>query len=371
MTTTETKSVEKWAELARKIGDARNADIILYSGAIEDDNVDELIRIVKRSTGSTPRRPNVILLLATRGGSADAAFRLARCLQNRYKHFTLFVYGRCKSAGTLVAIGAHELVLADFGEFGPLDVQLGKNDELFEEVSGLNITQALNSLNTRTHNYFTEILLTVRSGSRGQISTKLAADIASRLAIGVYERIYSQIDPGQLGAMERAMHIASDYGERLKSPNVKPGTIDRLISGYPTHAFVIDLKEAKTLFHKVRNADRTEEQLGDCIDHIVRDQTDTALVHLLNAPEEVSDETTAADAEPSSEGTEAGIGPDHAAASEGATATATDQAARRTRPKVVTPAAAPSSAPGAAPSPPKGAQVDSPAEGAPSKGAAA
>jgi len=370
VTTTETKSVEKWAELARRIGDAHNADVILYSGAIEDDNVDELIRVVKRSTGRTPRRSNVILLLATRGGSADAAFRLARCLQNRYRHFTLFVYGRCKSAGTLIAIGAHELVLADFGEFGPLDVQLGKNDELFEEVSGLNITQALNSLNTRTHNYFTEILLTVRSGSRGQISTKLAAEIASRLAIGVYERIYSQIDPGQLGAMERAMHIASDYGERLKSPNVKPGTIDRLISGYSSHAFVIDLKEAKTLFHKVRNADRTEEELGESIDHIVRDQTDTALVHLLNAPEEVSNETTAADAEPGSEGTEAGIGPDHTAASEAAAAT--DQAPRRTRPKVVvTPAAAPSSAAGAAPSSPKDTQVESPAEEAPSKGAAA
>jgi ClpP class serine protease len=114
---------------------------------------------------------------------------MARCLTRQYKKIILYIYGICKSAGTLVSVAANEIILSDFGEFGPLDVQLGKPDELFEQVSGLNITQALNSLNTRAQNTFREVLIDLKRGSKGQLTTKLAAEIACRLAIGLYEKI--------------------------------------------------------------------------------------------------------------------------------------------------------------------------------------
>jgi ClpP class serine protease len=210
---------QRWQRLSSEIGNTYEADVILYCGDIEDSTADNLTRITKQAD----RKPNVFLMLATRGGSPDAAYRIARSLQGQYEKFIIYIYGMCKSAGTLVSIGADEIILSDFGEFGPLDVQLGKKDELFESISGLNITQALNSLNTRALDFFKTILLDLRQASKGQISTKLASDISSSLTIGVYGTIYSQIDPVQLGSIERAINIASDYGNRLKSANVKTG----------------------------------------------------------------------------------------------------------------------------------------------------
>lgn len=317
---------QKWKRLSAEIGDKHDADVIIYSGEIDDSTADNLIRLAKEPN----RRKNVVLMLTTRGGSADAAFRMTRCLQRYYDKLILYIYGMCKSAGTLVAIGVDEIILSDFGEFGPLDVQLGKKDEIFESMSGLNITQALNSLNTRTLDFFRSSLIDMRSGSKGQISTKLASEIAANLAIGAYDKIYSQIDPVQLGAIERAIHIASDYGERIKSKNVKPHTIDRLVSGYPSHNFVIDLKEAKELFKEVREPTEIEEELGECISHVTRDQTDKPIVLKLNEIKEPTREVVSAGAEQSAEGAQQGGAADNAAA-----AAAEPEPAARSGPRAV------------------------------------
>ena len=50
--------------------------------------------------------------------------------QRSYKKFIVLVSGYCKSAGTLVACGAHELVFSDAGEIGPIDIQMEKKDDL-------------------------------------------------------------------------------------------------------------------------------------------------------------------------------------------------------------------------------------------------
>ena len=273
---------EKWRTLSAEVGKKHTADVIIYSGKIEDQTVDTLIGIIRQKD----RRENVVLMLASRGGSPDAAFRMARCLKRYYKKFIIFIYGRCKSAGTMIAIGADEIIISDFGEFGPLDVQLDKQDELFENISGLNIMQALTSLDTRTQDYFREIVVDLRTGSKGAISTKLASDIATKLAIGVYDNIYGQIDPVQLGAIERAINIASDYAKRLQSKNVKLGAIDKLVNRYPSHSFVIDIEEARDLFQNVRVPDDVEQQLGECIAHVLRDQSQTSFTMKLNEPEQ-------------------------------------------------------------------------------------
>lgn len=301
---------QQYTRLAVSIGNTHQADVILYSGEINDDGADDLIKISKEPN----RSDNVFLLLTTRGGSPDAAYRMARSLQRHYRKILLYIHGMCKSAGTLVAIGADELILSDFGEFGPLDAQLGKKDELFESHSGLNITQALTSLNTRVVELFRMSLIDLRSGSRGQLSTKLASEIASKLAIGAYESIYAQVDPVQLGSIERAIQIASEYGQRLaRRDNLAPTALDRLVSGYPSHSFVIDIEEAKTLFKEVRVPNDTEEQLGECISFLTRDEKPHTVVYKLNKTTEAEDEPKSDDQQGSA-GVQGGSGAHHAPA---------------------------------------------------------
>jgi len=59
---------------------------------------------------------------------------------------TVLVSGPCKSAGTLLAIGANELAFTPYGELGPLDIQLTKVDKFQQQESGLMISDSLNMI---------------------------------------------------------------------------------------------------------------------------------------------------------------------------------------------------------------------------------
>jgi AraC-like DNA-binding protein len=176
---------------------------------------------------------------------------VARCLQHHYQQIRLVIPSHCKSAGTLIAIGAHELAIGDLGELGPLDIQVWKPSELQERGSGLDIIQTLEAAQDHTREAFRKTLLEVRQA--GRLSTKLAGDFASHVAAGIAAPLYSQIDPNRLGEMQRAMRIAYEYGMRLDrtSQSLRNGALLQLTSTYPSHSFVIDRKEAGELFNHV------------------------------------------------------------------------------------------------------------------------
>ena len=74
--------------------------------------------------------PNAVLhvLLETPGGDGEAAIRLMRQIQSRCRRVTVLVPFAAKSAGTLFAIGAHEIVMGPTSDLGPVDPQMGTGD---------------------------------------------------------------------------------------------------------------------------------------------------------------------------------------------------------------------------------------------------
>ncbi len=64
------------------------------------------------------------LLLNTPGGDGEVAVRLARSMQSRCKHFTVIVPDVAKSAGTLLALGAHRILMGPASDLGPVDPQM-------------------------------------------------------------------------------------------------------------------------------------------------------------------------------------------------------------------------------------------------------
>lgn len=243
---------KKLEDLVHQVAQELDADLILYEGGIDASGYRQISDICESKS-----RTNAILFISTFGGSADAGFRIARALQHTYGGFRAVIAGTCKSAGTLVCIGAAGLVMADRSELGPLDVQVQKKDELFDYGSGLDLFEALSNLRQEALGAFRTYLIDLRTG--GRLGTKPASEIASELVTGLFAPIYGQIDPIRLGEMQRAMAIAIAYGERLNetSRNLKPNALAELVSGYPSHGFVIDRKEARRLFKNV------ERPVGD------------------------------------------------------------------------------------------------------------
>ena len=160
----------------------------------------------------------------------------------------IYVWDVCKSAGTLLVLAAYDLIMSDRAELGPLDVQVSQRDEIASRQSGLVPEQALRTLQEQSFEAFRNNLLEIRRLSRYQITTRTAAEIASSLTVGLYAGLHSQLDPLLLGEVYRSMKVAEEYGERIETANVVRGTVDELVSGYPSHSFVIDRDEARNLF---------------------------------------------------------------------------------------------------------------------------
>jgi Serine dehydrogenase proteinase len=210
-----------------------------------------------RKICAAKRRKNVFLILVTEGGSADCAFRIARCLQELYETFTVVVPGWCKSAGTLLCVGAYDLIIGDLGELGPLDVQVAKLDELAQFSSGLTIDSAFRGLQSVAFQMFETFLLDTVAKSHGRITTKTAAELSANITVGLLAPVFQQMDPMKIGDDFRSTRIAEGYALRLDghSRNLvhddEMDAIEALVRGYPSHGFVIDRTEAQSLFHRV------------------------------------------------------------------------------------------------------------------------
>ena len=247
-------------DLLKQVIEELSTDIIVFSGEIDSASADRVIELTNQ-----PTEKNVLFILCTPGGDAHAAFKIARRLQRKYEKFILYVYGYCKSAGTLLAIGSDELVMSDLAEFGPIDVQLQEKDEIWRYSSGLNIDESIRTLKIETLDFFRSTLIDLVQGAG--ISTKTAAELATNLATGFINPIVSQIDPVRIGETQRAVKIALAYGERLIE-NMERGNLEsqadlvQLVSGYPDHGFVIDYDEAKKIFRSVRK--NNDKEISIC-----------------------------------------------------------------------------------------------------------
>lgn len=262
---------QKAAAAADHVAAEANADILFINSPLDDG----LDMTVIRKICTYKRRKNLFLILVTEGGSADCAFRIARCLQEVYEGFTAVVPSWCKSAGTLVCIGAYDLIIGDLGEMGPLDVQLAKPDELGLISSGLTIDSAFRSLQSVAFQMFETFLLDTLNKSGGRITTKTAAELAANITVGMLSPVFQQLDPMKIGEDFRSTRISEQYALRLDAHiharnlvhDDEVDGVDALVRGYPSHRFVIDRTEAQHLFHRVAPLEgalaEVVETLGD------------------------------------------------------------------------------------------------------------
>jgi hypothetical protein len=251
--------------LVSRISKSIEAELILICGNVDEAATSTIIAQCEERAALS----NVVLVLITLGGEPDAGYRLARYLQNKFERFSIFIPSMCKSAGTLVAIGAHEIIIGPFGELGPLDVQFYKLDELDEISSGLIAKAAISSLETTAIAMFERYFTKLQRKSGGLVTLRTATNIASDFVAKLLSPVYAQINPFSIGENDLAMRVAKDYAERLTSHsgNLKsPDALQLLVEGYPSHDFVIDRAEAETLFNNIRAADDDFLQLTRALD---------------------------------------------------------------------------------------------------------
>ena len=304
-----------YLEPARTVANKRNSDVFLINSPISEYTY-ELIRLhLLKGT----KRPNAFVILVTNGGDPHAAYLIAKGFQRSYRRVTVCITGDCYSAGTIVVLGANELVMSEWGRLGPLDVQILKKDELGERFSGLTVDIALSELRRLSFGTFTDFALRLKRQYKSWVTFKTTIDLASRMTTALYSEIYRQIDPLKIGEDARAMQIAAHYGKLLETrpsnakegSNIKDGTVKRLLEGYPAHDCVIDIDEARELFNRVTEPNEEERRLifalGEQALYADDDEVNPMILDLTvekETPEDRSEDSDAQSEQPNEQNTD-------------------------------------------------------------------
>jgi len=265
---------EAFLDALKNVEDYYNADIIVCSAAIDNDAFSEITASIYKQK-SRNEKDKALLILTTTGGSANSAYKIARLFQSEYKEFIVYCPRYCKSAGTLIALGAHRLIMDSFSELGPLDVQLYDKDEIGARKSGLLMRSAFESLTREVFQLLSKTMLGIKGASGNLVTFKLASDIASQLTAELLGPVFGQLNPDVIGSDYRDLCIGKEYGDRLAkhSKNPKDDTVRRLVEDYPSHDFIIDSYEVKSLFKNVEEPHETLYHFVKYIAQFVYSQT--------------------------------------------------------------------------------------------------
>lgn len=207
----------------------------------------ELFKGFQRSINEMPAGKPMALLLESPGGDAHFAYRIAKMLQERSANqLTVIVPQYAKSAGTLLALGAADLILGEGAELGPLDVQMfDREREAYG--SALDAVQSLERLNAfaMTAMDQTMLLLVRRTAKRTDIILPHVLNYVSQFL----NPLLQKIDTLDYTKKSRELKVAEEYAVRLMRPNYLWGDAKRiarqLVERYPTHGFVINKEEAE------------------------------------------------------------------------------------------------------------------------------
>ena len=112
-------------ELIKKIEEKRNSSLISYIAG-DRENVStriaaDSIRVIFRHLERIGTSKRIDLFLYTRGGDVLTPWRLINLIREYTDEFSVIVPFRSYSAGTLICLGANEIVMGKMGELGPID----------------------------------------------------------------------------------------------------------------------------------------------------------------------------------------------------------------------------------------------------------
>jgi len=116
---------EQRINLIQKISNLRGSFLVCYiTGDRENINTriaPDVVQVLYRHLELAQKGLPIDLFLYTRGGDVLTPWRLVHLIREYTNHFAVLVPFRAYSAGTLVCLGADEIVMGKMGELGPID----------------------------------------------------------------------------------------------------------------------------------------------------------------------------------------------------------------------------------------------------------
>lgn len=236
---------EKFQHLANVRGETQ---IVLFA-PIHPFVYAELIGIVNQLV-SEEKTEVIDLVLNSPGGSAADAYRMIRLLKDHFSKVNIIVPFWAKSAATLVALGADQIVMSSMGELGPLDAQVSQDDETSPNgkmgsalVDEAVITRVENRAIDLHRKMFKEIFADEGISLNKNELSKEILDFTSQL----YHPILDKINPRSIGKNSRYLEVGKQYALRIleqfhpeQNNDKQNRLVSLLVEECPDHGYVID-----------------------------------------------------------------------------------------------------------------------------------
>jgi len=209
------------------------------------DLKEPLFRVLKESFASENYQ-GIDLYLYTRGGDTNAVWPVVNLLREFDKDFEVLVPFRCHSSGTLVALGAKQVVMGKLAELSPIDPTCGNR---FNPIDSADPNKPLGISVEDVRSYRDFVLEQL---SLSEAASKEKPENWRAHVVPLIEKLTDQVHPLALGNVHRVVHLIEQLAGRLLDFHSREGEnpdeiVQNLTTGFFSHTHMLDRHEAKTI----------------------------------------------------------------------------------------------------------------------------
>ena len=252
-----TLSFKKRKEIIKKLEKAINAKVLtLITGdrsGMETRIAPDILPLVTEHLSRIGQQKEIALFIYTPGGDTLTGWGLVNLLRQYCKKLKVLVPFRSLSCGTLIALGANEIVMGKHGLLSPVDPSV---------ASPFNPTVQAPAGQLSLIPVSVEDMIGFIDLARKEIGLKGEESIGA-----VLKSLSDKVHPLALGAVYRAREQSSKLAERLLRYHTKDDQkriikiVKLLTQELPTHNYLIGRLEAQDIGLKIVEPDDKVEKL--------------------------------------------------------------------------------------------------------------
>lgn len=255
------KKIKSRVELIEKIEKARNSHIISYiTGDRDKFNTkigEDVIPLLFRHLELIGNQDSIDLFLYTRGGDMVVPIRIVKLIRSYCKKFGVLIPYRAHSAGTLIALGADEIIMTKLGELTPVDPT---TTHPFNPIDPVDPKKRLEISVEDITSYL------ILAKEKGNVKRNKMSEIYENLTKQYYSDP-KHLHPLALGNVYRAQRMIRILSKRLlrlhmrRNRKIMKKIIDEVTSDICIHNYPIYRDEAKDIGLNVVSPDSELERL--------------------------------------------------------------------------------------------------------------
>lgn len=216
--------------LIREIEKIRNSRVLVYFLGLNSTIAQDAVEVIYNHLRRIGKVDKIDLFLHTTGGFLEVPLKIVNIIREFSKKFSVLIPYRAHSAGTLLALGADEIVMGKMAELTPVD------------------PQTRSPLNPK--------------GVKGELVPISIQDLTSFFDFmeshglkdkdEIINNMLNNLHPLVIGSVNRSLNLIKHTMERLLiystySNEEKNRIIELLSCGLPSHSYLITRNEAKEI----------------------------------------------------------------------------------------------------------------------------